>query len=112
VKSNVGEAVIPTAGANMKQEKIRVAVNGYGVIGRRVADAIALQSDMELVGVADISTTWRTKIAGKKNFPIFAATSEAMAPMREAGFKIEGPIDEMLKAAQVVVDCAPKSVGA
>jgi glyceraldehyde-3-phosphate dehydrogenase (NAD(P)) len=96
----------------MKQEKIRVAINGYGVIGRRVADAVALQSDMELVGVADISTTWRTKIAGQRQFPVFSATPEAMAPMREAGFKIEGTLTDMLKVAQVVVDCAPKSVGA
>ena len=34
--------------------KTKVAVNGYGVIGRRVADAVALQDDMELVGVADL----------------------------------------------------------
>jgi glyceraldehyde-3-phosphate dehydrogenase (NAD(P)) len=30
----------------------RVAVNGYGVIGKRVADAVAQQDDMELAGVA------------------------------------------------------------
>ncbi|MEO7989303.1 MAG: hypothetical protein ABI663_07165 [Chryseolinea sp.] len=29
-------------------KKIRVAVNGYGVIGKRVADAVTLQDDMEL----------------------------------------------------------------
>ena len=34
---------------------IKVAVNGYGVIGKRVADAVALQPDMELVGVADVA---------------------------------------------------------
>lgn len=34
--------------------KIRVAVNGYGVIGKRVAAAVRLQDDMELVGVADM----------------------------------------------------------
>lgn len=28
--------------------KVRVAVNGYGVIGKRVADAVALQEDMAL----------------------------------------------------------------
>lgn len=38
--------------------KIRVAVNGYGVIGKRIADAVALQDDMELVGVADVVTDW------------------------------------------------------
>ena len=29
--------------------KTRVAVNGYGVIGKRVADAIRAQGDMTLV---------------------------------------------------------------
>lgn len=35
-------------------EKTRVTINGYGVIGRRVADAVALQDNMELIGVADV----------------------------------------------------------
>ena len=39
--------------------RTRVAVNGYGVIGKRVADAVASQDDMELVGIADIETDWR-----------------------------------------------------
>lgn len=34
--------------------KIRVAINGYGVIGKRIADAVALQDDMELVGIVDV----------------------------------------------------------
>lgn len=33
-------------------KKLRVAVNGYGVIGKRIADAVKAQQDMELVGVA------------------------------------------------------------
>ena len=33
--------------------RIRVAVNGYGVIGKRVADAVRLQDDMALAGVAE-----------------------------------------------------------
>ena len=35
-------------------KKIRVAVNGYGVIGTRIADAVRKQKDMMLVGVADV----------------------------------------------------------
>jgi glyceraldehyde-3-phosphate dehydrogenase/erythrose-4-phosphate dehydrogenase len=34
-------------------EKIGVAVNSYGEIGKRIADAVAKHKDMELVGVAD-----------------------------------------------------------
>ena len=44
-------------------EKIRVAINGYGVIGKRVADAVHLQEDMELVGVCDVITDWRIQMA-------------------------------------------------
>ena len=39
--------------------RIRVAVNGYGVIGKRVADAVRLQDDMVLAGVADIVNDYR-----------------------------------------------------
>ena len=35
--------------------RIRVAVNGYGVIGKRVADAVRLQDDMVLALAAIIS---------------------------------------------------------
>lgn len=48
--------------------KIRVAVNGYGVIGKRVADAVALQNDMELVGMADIGSDYRVRaLAGRES---------------------------------------------
>jgi glyceraldehyde-3-phosphate dehydrogenase (NAD(P)) len=40
----------------------RVAVNGYGVIGKRVADAVMAQKDMTLIGVADVATDWRTRV--------------------------------------------------
>ena len=96
----------------MLKDKIRVAVNGYGVIGKRVADAIAIQTDMELIGVADIAHDWKIKIANQKRIPIFAATNEAEAIMREAGITLEGNLDNLLKRVDVIVDCAPKSVGA
>lgn len=37
------------SGAMNQERKARVAINGYGVIGKRVADAVAAQDDMELV---------------------------------------------------------------
>ena len=30
---------------------IKVAINGYGTIGKRVADAVDAQDDMEVIGV-------------------------------------------------------------
>ena len=35
--------------------KIKVGVAGYGTIGQRLADGVAQQEDMELVGIADLA---------------------------------------------------------
>jgi dihydrodipicolinate reductase len=46
--------------------RIRAAAGrriGYGVIGKRVADAVHAQPDMQLTGVADIVTDWRIQSA-------------------------------------------------
>ena len=43
----------------MPDKRVKVAVNGYGVIGKRVADAVLLQDDMELAGICDIIHDYR-----------------------------------------------------
>lgn len=92
--------------------KARVAVNGYGVIGKRVADAIALQEDMELVGVADVSTDYRIRVAVERGYPVYASVPEKRPVMEEANIPVEGGIDDMLHHAEIVVDCTPKGIGA
>ena len=44
----------------------KIAVVGYGVIGKRVADAINVQEDMNLFGVCDVISDWRIQTAVKK----------------------------------------------
>ena len=47
--------------------KIRVAGNGYGVIGKCVATAaVRLQKNMERVGAADVEAECRVRIEIKK----------------------------------------------
>lgn len=52
----------------MRNGRVRVAVNGYGVIGKRVADAVALQEDMELAGVADVVSDHRIQVAVSRGY--------------------------------------------
>lgn len=59
------------------QPKVRVAVNGCGVIGKRVVDAVTLQADMELVGAADVVSDRRIRAAVERGYPAFASTPEA-----------------------------------
>jgi len=92
--------------------KVRVAVNGYGVIGKRVADAVAQQDDMELVGVADISVDWRPRMATQKGFRLYGATEDHVEAMRNAGLDVVGNLDDLLAASDLVVDCTPKKIAA
>lgn len=92
--------------------RTRVAVNGYGVIGKRVADAVAAQEDMELIGVADVSADWRIRVAARRGYRLFAAVADGAGAMREAGHEIAGTLDDLLGEAEVIVDCTPKPFGA
>ena len=55
---------------------IQVAVNGYGTIGKRVADAVRLQPDMELLGVAKTSPNHEAELAAEKGYPLYAAVED------------------------------------
>lgn len=94
------------------QERVRVAVNGYGVIGKRVADAVAAQDDMELVGVADLTTDYRLRVAAERGYAIYASRAEELRPMEEAGLSVAGSLDDLLANVDIVVDCTPKKIGA
>ena len=92
--------------------RVRVAVNGFGVIGKRVADAIALQDDMMLVGIADVVSDYRIKVAVSRGYPIFASRDEKRAEMEAAEIPVAGTLDELLRRVDVIVDCTPKTVAA
>lgn len=96
----------------MLPSKVRVGVNGYGVIGKRVADAVALQDDMELVGVADVGSDYRIKVAVERGYPVFAAAAERRAEMEAQGIPVAGTLEDLLQRVDVMVDCTPKSVAA
>ncbi|NOZ48699.1 MAG: type II glyceraldehyde-3-phosphate dehydrogenase, partial [Chloroflexi bacterium] len=93
-------------------QKIRVAVNGYGVIGKRVAAAVQLQPDMELVGVGDVVSDYRVKTAVVLGLPIYASLPEKANEMKAAGIPVVGTLDDLLAQVDVVVDCTPKGIGA
>ena len=50
-------------------DKVKVGVAGYGTIGQRLADGVALQGDMELVGVADLAPTLSIRALKERGMP-------------------------------------------
>ena len=96
----------------IEPQKTRVAVNGYGVIGKRVAAAVMSQSDMTLQGVSDVVTDWRAHMVLQSGFRLFGATAQHVAAMRDAGLDTAGTLDDLLGKSDVVVDCTPKRIAA
>ena len=45
---------------------INVAINGYGVIGRRLADIVTIQPDMKLVGITKVHPDYKVNSAVQK----------------------------------------------
>ena len=92
--------------------RARVAVNGYGVIGKRVADAVARQDDMELVGVADVTFDYRIRVAAERGYLIYVSDPTKRQQMEQARLPVAGTLDDLLPKVDIVVDCTPKGIAA
>jgi glyceraldehyde-3-phosphate dehydrogenase (NAD(P)) len=90
---------------------IKVAINGYGTIGKRVADAVAAQKDMEIVGVSKTRPTAEALIAVQRGYPLFIADIAHKESFEKTGIKVAGSIEEMIQKADVIVDATPGGVG-
>ncbi|MEM0453279.1 MAG: type II glyceraldehyde-3-phosphate dehydrogenase [Sulfolobales archaeon] len=93
---------------------IKVLVNGYGVIGKRVADAVSKQDDLKLVGISDVVADWRVKLASSKGIDVYASISEKVYEMEKGGVRVSGTLEDLLRngGVDVIIDCTPAKVGA
>jgi glyceraldehyde-3-phosphate dehydrogenase (NAD(P)) len=91
---------------------IQVGINGYGTIGKRVADAVRAQPDMDVVGVAKTRPNFEASSAVEKGFDLYAAVEERKPLFAEAGIDLAGDVEELVAASDVVVDACPSGIGA
>ena len=94
--------------------KVRVGVAGFGVIGQRLADGVALQEDMELVGVADVAPTLAVRALKERGMPykMFAAAPGAEDRLAAAGIPVSGTFADLLGRVDIMLDAAPGGIGA
>ena len=90
---------------------IKVAVNGYGTIGKRVADAVAAQPDMEVIGVSKTKPGAEAFIALERGYPLYIADISKKEAFEKAGIPVAGSVEEMIQKADIVVDATPGGVG-
>ena len=85
---------------------VKVAINGYGTIGKRVADAVSKQDDMEIIGVVKTRPTSEARLALRKGYKLYVAKGGIQA-FADAGLEVAGTADDLFKAADIIVDCTP-----
>jgi glyceraldehyde-3-phosphate dehydrogenase (NAD(P)) len=91
---------------------IKVAINGYGTIGKRVADAVLKQKDMELIGVTKTKPNYEAKLAAGMGVKVYTSIADNVKLFDAAGMKVAGVLEDLLREAEIVVDCTPSKVGA
>lgn len=93
--------------------KIRVGVAGYGTIGQRLADGVALQGDMELVGIADLAPTLSVRALYEKGMPydLYLVDGAEKAKFDELGIPVKGTFEELIDQVDIMLDSSPGGVG-
>jgi glyceraldehyde-3-phosphate dehydrogenase (NAD(P)) len=95
-------------------KKIRVGVAGYGTIGQRLADGIALQDDMVLVGIADIAPTLSIRALKEKGMPydLYLVAGADKPKFDALGIPTQGTFEDLVDQVDIMLDSAPGGVGA
>lgn len=92
-----------------------IIVNGVGTIGKRVAEAVKKQEDMNLYGVSDVSQTGglRTVLSeegGLHGTDLYASSPDGKDNLEEAGFYVEGLLEDQVEDVDLIVDCTPPGI--
>ncbi len=91
--------------------KAKVAINGYGTIGKRVADAVAAQDDMQVVGVVKTKPSFEACIAEEKGYEIYTTARENIELFKKSKIEVNGTLNELLDKADIVIDATPGDFG-
>jgi glyceraldehyde-3-phosphate dehydrogenase (NAD(P)) len=67
---------------------VKIGINGYGTIGKRVADAVTAQDDMEISGVTKTRPTIEAFMAIDAGFKFFSALPEKVDDFKDAGVPV------------------------
>lgn len=94
---------------------VKIIVAGVGTIGKRVAEAVKKQEDMELYGLADVSQSGGLRTVLMEDGPLhgtdlYASNEDGMERLEDQGFHVEGMLEEELDVVDLVVDCTPAGI--
>jgi glyceraldehyde-3-phosphate dehydrogenase (NAD(P)) len=89
---------------------IRVFINGYGNIGRRLATALSMDKEIQFVGVAKYTVDDKVKEALENRFNVYVP-EEMISPFKEKGYSVTGSVKDAVKHSEIVIDAAKEGGG-
>ena len=89
---------------------VKVFINGYGNIGRRIATAFSQDKEIQLIGVGKYSVDDRVKDAVDRNFPLYVPAN-MVSKFKEKGFPVSGNISDAIMESDIVIDAAKDGYG-
>jgi len=90
---------------------IKVGINGYGTIGKRIADAISKFKEFKIIGIVKTKPDYAAYIALNKGYNIYTLPRNTDL-FREKGIEVSGTIEDLLREADLVIDATPGGYGA
>lgn len=92
---------------------IKVGVAGYGVIGQRLADGVARQDDMELVGVADLAPTLSIRALKERgmDYDLYLVDGADKKAFDDLNIPVSGTFDDLISKVDIMLDSSPGGVG-
>jgi glyceraldehyde-3-phosphate dehydrogenase (NAD(P)+) (phosphorylating) len=89
---------------------IKVFINGYGNIGRRLATALSSDKEIQLIGIAKYTADDKTKEALENGFDIYVPNG-TVKQFKDKGYDVRGIISEAIQKSDLVVDAAREGGG-
>jgi glyceraldehyde-3-phosphate dehydrogenase (NAD(P)+) (phosphorylating) len=89
---------------------VRVFINGYGNIGRRLASALSVDKEIQFVGVAKYTVDDKVKEALDNHYKVFVP-KEMIPAFKDKGYGVTGAVEEAVRQSDIVVDAAKEGGG-
>lgn len=89
---------------------IKVGINGYGTIGRRIAHAVSLQPDMTVIGVVKTKPDYISRIASN-SFNVFVNDPKNADEFANREIKVKGTLNDLAGDVDVMIDSTPEGIG-
>jgi len=89
---------------------VKIFINGFGNIGRRIASALSNDKEFQFIGIAKYTPDERIKEAYEQNLDVFTP-EENIEAFKKMGYNVAGTVKEAIQRSDIVIDATKDGLG-